>query len=221
MERTGRRASCSSMRQQYLGDAGPSMLQFLQFKTFGMHRIPDGWVVVTAGNPPEYSNSVPGSTSSLGPPETGRHRASTSPPEEYAYEAKVHPAATTYLSIKNADFYLVQTVDGKRSSARGWEDLSDIIYLYERTVPSDRGPRQTVPEQPHCGRVRDLLRPPQQLQIRLPDDKIRRRHLRRDRRAGEMARFDERSRSACCSSTWATGSTSVRPRRPCGSSFRS
>ena len=40
----------------------PSMLQFLQFKIFGRHRVPDGWIVVTAGNPPEYNNSV----SSLG-----------------------------------------------------------------------------------------------------------------------------------------------------------
>ena len=31
----------------------PSMLQFLQYKTFGRHKIPEGWVIVTAGNPPE------------------------------------------------------------------------------------------------------------------------------------------------------------------------
>ena len=36
----------------------PSMLQFLQFKIFGRHRVPDGWVIVTAGNPPEYNRSV-------------------------------------------------------------------------------------------------------------------------------------------------------------------
>ena len=36
----------------------PSMLQFLQYKTFGRHRIPDGWVIVTAGNPPQYNRSV-------------------------------------------------------------------------------------------------------------------------------------------------------------------
>ena len=36
----------------------PIMLQFLQYKVFGRHRVPDGWVVVTAGNPPEYNNSV-------------------------------------------------------------------------------------------------------------------------------------------------------------------
>ena len=32
---------------------GPSMLQFLQYKVFGNQRIPEGWIVVTAGNPPE------------------------------------------------------------------------------------------------------------------------------------------------------------------------
>ena len=36
----------------------PAMLQFLQYKTFGRHKIPNGWIVVTAGNPPEYNNSV-------------------------------------------------------------------------------------------------------------------------------------------------------------------
>ena len=34
------------------------MLQFLQYKTFGNHRIPDGWIIVAAGNPPEYNKSV-------------------------------------------------------------------------------------------------------------------------------------------------------------------
>lgn len=36
----------------------PCMLQFLQYKIFGQHRVPDGWIVVTAGNPPEYNKSV-------------------------------------------------------------------------------------------------------------------------------------------------------------------
>ena len=37
---------------------GPSMLQFLQYKIFGNHRVPRGWVIVTAGNPPEFNRSV-------------------------------------------------------------------------------------------------------------------------------------------------------------------
>lgn len=40
----------------------PTMLQFLQGKTFGNHQIPEGWVIVTAGNPPEYNQSVREST---------------------------------------------------------------------------------------------------------------------------------------------------------------
>ena len=36
----------------------PAMLQFLQYKIFGRHRVPDGWIVVTAGNPPEYNRTA-------------------------------------------------------------------------------------------------------------------------------------------------------------------
>ncbi|MEE1275222.1 MAG: MoxR family ATPase, partial [Olegusella sp.] len=36
----------------------PSMLQFLQYKTFGQHRLPEGWVIVCAGNPPEYNRAA-------------------------------------------------------------------------------------------------------------------------------------------------------------------
>ena len=40
----------------------PTMLQFLQGKTFGNHQIPEGWVIVTAGNPPEYTSLSENST---------------------------------------------------------------------------------------------------------------------------------------------------------------
>ena len=36
----------------------PAMLQFLQCKTFGTHQVPPGWIIVAAGNPPEYNKSV-------------------------------------------------------------------------------------------------------------------------------------------------------------------
>ena len=36
----------------------PTMLQFLQGKTFGNHKVPDGFIIVSAGNPPEYNRSV-------------------------------------------------------------------------------------------------------------------------------------------------------------------
>ena len=35
-----------------------AMLDLLQNKKFGPHRIPDGWVLVAAGNPPEFNSSA-------------------------------------------------------------------------------------------------------------------------------------------------------------------
>jgi MoxR-like ATPase len=36
----------------------PMMLQFLQCKTFGNRKLPEGWIIIAAGNPPEYNRSV-------------------------------------------------------------------------------------------------------------------------------------------------------------------
>ena len=36
----------------------PTMLQFLQNKTFGTYRVPEGWIIVAAGNPQEYNRSA-------------------------------------------------------------------------------------------------------------------------------------------------------------------
>lgn len=112
----------------------PSMLQFLQFKTFGRHRIPDGWIVVTAGNPPEYNDSV----REFDIVTWDRLKRIDVEPDfnawkEYAYLKGLHASIITYLLARPQDFYLVQTtVDGKSFvTARGWEDLSNIIDLYE------------------------------------------------------------------------------------------
>ena len=113
----------------------PSMLQFLQFKIFGRHRVPDGWIVVTAGNPPEYNKSV----REFDVVTLDRLKRIDIEPDfeawkEYAYKIGVHPSIMTYLEIKKADFYLVETtVDGKKFvTARGWDDLSQMIRLYEQ-----------------------------------------------------------------------------------------
>ena len=113
----------------------PSMLQFLQYKIFGRHRVPEGWIAVTAGNPPEYNNSV----RDFDIVTWDRLKRIDVEPDyevwkEYAVNSGVHPAVTTYLDIKKADFYKIETtVDGKSFvTARGWSDLSDMIRLYER-----------------------------------------------------------------------------------------
>ncbi|ADU25717.1 ATP-binding protein [Ethanoligenens harbinense] len=119
----------------------PAMLQFLQYKVFGRHRIPDGWVVVAAGNPPEYNNSV----REFDVATLDRLKKVIVEPDytvwkEYAYQSGVHGAVLSYLDIKKDHFYAVQsTVEGKSFvTARGWEDLSQMMTLYERLgIPVD------------------------------------------------------------------------------------
>ena len=121
----------------------PAMLQFLQFKIFGRHRVPEGWIVVTAGNPPEYNNSV----REFDIVTWDRLKRIDIEPDykawkEYAAETMVHPAIRSYLDIKESDFYRVESsVDGKTFvTARGWSDLSDMLRLYEKnglTVDGD------------------------------------------------------------------------------------
>ncbi len=113
----------------------PVMLQFLQYKVFGRHRVPEGWIVVTAGNPPEYNNSV----REFDIVTWDRLKRIDVEPDydvwkEYALMRGVHPAILTYLDIKKADFYRIETtVDGKTFvTARGWSDLSDMVRLYEK-----------------------------------------------------------------------------------------
>ena len=112
----------------------PSMLQFLQYKIFGKHRVPEGWIVVTAGNPPEYNNSV----REFDIVTWDRLKRIDVEPDydvwkEYAYKSGVHASIVTYLDIKKSNFYKIETtVDGKCFvTARGWSDLSDMIKLYE------------------------------------------------------------------------------------------
>ena len=113
----------------------PAMLQFLQYKIFGRHRVPDGWIVVTAGNPPEYNNSV----REFDIVTWDRLKRIDVEPDydvwkEYAYKKGIHAAILTYLDIKKSDFYKIETtVDGKSFvTARGWSDLSDMMKLYEQ-----------------------------------------------------------------------------------------
>jgi len=113
----------------------PIMLQFLQYKVFGRHSVPEGWIVVTAGNPPEYNQSV----REFDIVTWDRLKRIDCEPDfgvwkEYAIDTGVHPSVITYLEIRPEDFYSIEsTVDGKTFvTARGWDDLSQMIILYEQ-----------------------------------------------------------------------------------------
>ena len=113
----------------------PLMLQFLQYKVFGRHRVPEGWIVVTAGNPQDYNDSA----RNFDMVTLDRLKKIEVEPDlevwkNYAYQAGVHPAVMTFLDIKKSYFYNVETtVDGKSLvTPRGWEDLSKMLHLFEQ-----------------------------------------------------------------------------------------
>lgn len=112
----------------------PMMLQFLQGKTFGNQKVPEGWVIITAGNPPEYNKSVREfDVVTLDRIKKIDVEADFDVWKEYAYQQGIHPAVISYLELRRKNFYRVEnTVDGKIfATARGWEDLSRLIQVYE------------------------------------------------------------------------------------------
>ena len=113
----------------------PTMLQFLQCKTFGSHRIPEGWIIAAAGNPPEYNKSV----REFDVVTLDRIKRIDVEPDlgvwkEYAYKENIHPAIISYLGIKGQYFCHIETTeDGKMyATPRGWEALSQFILVYEK-----------------------------------------------------------------------------------------
>lgn len=113
----------------------PAMLQFLQYKTFGNHKIPDGWIIAAAGNPPEYNKSVRDfDIATLDRIKRIDVEADFAVWKEYAKAADIHPAIVSYLTAKPQHFCQVETtVDGKIfATPRGWEDLSRFLEVYEK-----------------------------------------------------------------------------------------
>lgn len=113
----------------------PMMLQFLQCKTFGNQALPEGWMIVAAGNPPEYNKSVRDfDVVTLDRVKRIDVEADFAVWKEYARRKGLHGAVVSYLDIKKENFYRVETtVDGLEfATARGWEDLSELLFAYEK-----------------------------------------------------------------------------------------
>ena len=112
----------------------PSMLRFLQYKTFGSHRVPDGWVVVTAGNPPEYNKSVREyDIATLDRIQKITVESDYSVWREYAVKREIHPAIISFLDVNRLSFYFVENTPSRKEfvTARGWEDLSRLMRSFE------------------------------------------------------------------------------------------
>ena len=113
----------------------PTMLQFLQYKTFGSHKIPDGFIIVTAGNPARFNKSVRDfDIVTLDRVRQINIEEDFDAWKDYAYKVGIHGAILAYLEIKKDNFYSIKTdVDGRSFvTARGWEDLSRVMKVHEK-----------------------------------------------------------------------------------------
>lgn len=112
----------------------PAMLQFLQYKTFGNHSLPAGWIIVAAGNPREFNRNA----RSFDIATLDRLKVLNIEPDykawkQYAASMHVHPSVLSYLDIHPDDIFHVESSAGDRVyvTPRGWEDLSKTMLLYE------------------------------------------------------------------------------------------
>lgn len=83
----------------------PAILQMLQNKTFGVHALPEGWMIAAAGNPPRYNQSA----RSFDMATLDRVRRIDLEPslavwQEYAAAHAVHPAVLAYLRLHPEHF---------------------------------------------------------------------------------------------------------------------
>ena len=113
----------------------PAMLQLLQSKQFGTHRLPEGWIIAAAGNPPQYNQSARlFDTATMDRVRLLEIEENYPVWRRYAQARGLHPAVLAYLELNPEHFYCVQPHAHGRSfvTARGWEDLSQLLYSYER-----------------------------------------------------------------------------------------
>ena len=109
----------------------PAMLELLQHKRFGEYALPEGWVIVCAGNPEKYNRAA----HAFDPVTLDRLRVLEIEPDlaawqEYAAQRQVHPSVQGYLRLKPEDFF---RAEGERIvTARSWMNLSDMMLALEQ-----------------------------------------------------------------------------------------
>lgn len=109
------------------------MLQFLQNKCFGTHKIPAGWIIVAAGNPAKYNRSA----ESLDSVTRDRVRFIHADADidtwlEYAEEKNLHHIVISFVRNNRESFYLFAQSVKAVVTPRAWEDLSNTLKGYER-----------------------------------------------------------------------------------------
>lgn len=112
-----------------------AMLLLLLDKKLGQNQLPEGWVIVLAGNPSEYNKSV----KSFDAATKDRLRVFNVSPDlaewmNYACSKEVNPLVQSYLKQYPHHFYIFEKNknDMELVTPRSWEDLSITLNSYNR-----------------------------------------------------------------------------------------
>ena len=109
------------------------MLQLFQNKTLGQSRIPEGWVLVLAGNPPEYNKSV----KLFDAVTRDRIRIINVVPDaqawlDYAEAKNLNSAVVSYIASNNDKIHCFDSSSSQIVTPRGWEELAINIDVFEQ-----------------------------------------------------------------------------------------
>jgi len=108
------------------------LLQLYQNKTLGTSRLPEGWVLVLAGNPGEYNRSA----KEFDAVTRDRLRVIDIVPDPeawllYAENKNLNPTVISYVSLMQNNFYSFEEDEGI-VTPRGWEELAINFDIYEK-----------------------------------------------------------------------------------------
>ena len=109
------------------------MLQLFQNKTLGQRRIPEGWVLVLAGNPPEYNKNV----KLFDAVTRDRIRIINVVPDaqawlNYAEARNLNSAVVSYIGSNNDKIHCFDSASSQIVTPRGWEELAINIDVFEK-----------------------------------------------------------------------------------------
>jgi len=112
----------------------PAILDLLQNKKFGPHKIPKGWILVTAGNPVEFNRSAREfDMVTLDRLKLINVTTDYDVWKRYAYRHLFSEDILSYLTYREKNlFYAEKTPHGMMFvTPRGWEDLSQALIIYQ------------------------------------------------------------------------------------------
>lgn len=111
----------------------PVMLAFLQTKNIGLHRLPEGWMIVLCGNPPEYNRTA----RRLDPAVLDRIRRFEIAFDancfiEYGKKVGMDEVVLSYLELHPKHVYRCSEQGTERElvTCRGWENLGHACRVY-------------------------------------------------------------------------------------------